>query len=444
MRIVYTLLAAAAMLFMPQATVGQNVNGTANGHDYVDMGLSVMWATTNLGATFPTGYGDFYAWGEISPAPGDDFNPANCKANSLNIIALDSSLDAAAKQWGGSWRMPTKAEIEELIANTTITENKVDGVRIFVLKSKINGNELSLPAAGGRGGTSALYQNDDGFYWCTAGENDGKASCLTIEGKSLKANTLKNLRYFGQSIRPVFNKAKVSITTDPATANKIIDVDGVSFTMVHVNGGTFKMGSKKGEKDEKPVHGVTLSDYMIGETEVTQALWKAVMDGKNPSKFQGDNLPVTNVSWEDCQKFIARLNLLTGLEFHLPSEAQWEFAARGGSNSRSYQYSGSDNIGTVAWYDMNSGKKPHPVKSKAYNELGLFDMSGNVVEWCADWSDTYPSGFRVNPTGPAIGANRIARGGGHCYSATSCRPTYRHTISPVNNSDILGLRLALD
>ena len=178
-------------------------------------------------------------------------------------------------------------------------------------------------------------------------------------------------------------------------------VEGVSFDMVEVRGGTFRMGatSEQGsdaDSDENPVHSVTLSGYYIGKTEVTQALWKAVM-GSNPSEFKGDNLPVEYVFWYDCQEFIRKLNALTGQDFRLPTEAEWEFACRGGNNSRGYKYSGSDCIDDVAWYVDNSGSKTHPVATKLPNELGIYDMSGNVDEWCNDWYGYYSRGAQTNP-----------------------------------------------
>ena len=152
------------------------------------------------------------------------------------------------------------------------------------------------------------------------------------------------------------------------------------------------------DDDERPVHSVTLSSYSIGETEVTQALWTAVM-GSNPSNFKGNNLPVEKVSWNDCQTFIRKLNDLTGENFRLPTEAEWEFAARGGNRSRGYKYSGSDNLGDVAWYTDNSGDKTHAVKSKSPNELGIYDMSGNVWERCSDIFGDYHDSPQTNPKG---------------------------------------------
>ncbi len=216
--------------------------------------------------------------------------------------------------------------------------------------------------------------------------------------------------------------------------------------MVPVKGGTFRMGSNDGDNDEKPVHSVTLSDYIIGETMVTQALWKAVMDGKNPSKFQGDNLPVTNVSWNQCQEFIRKLNSLTGERFRMPTEAEWEFAVRGGTKSRGYKYSGSDNLDGVAWYSANSGNETHPVKTKASNELGLYDMSGNVWEWCEDFYDynAYSSHPSTNPKGPSSGSGRVIRGGSYDNDTADCRGALRDYFNPSGRACNLGMRLAHD
>ena len=222
------------------------------------------------------------------------------------------------------------------------------------------------------------------------------------------------------------------------------------FAMVYVKGGTFTMGATAEQgsdawADKQPAHKVTLSDYYIGETQVTQALWKAVMGGdNNHSCFNGDNLPVENVSYEMIvNEFLPKLNKMTGFEFRLPTEAEWEFAARGGNKSRGYKYSGSDNIDEVAWYDGNSGKKTHPVKGKKANELGLYDMSGNVWEWCSDWAGKYSSGAQTNPQGPNKGSFRVMRGGSWHGIAGYCRVSYRNKLPPVCRSFNAGFRLVL-
>ena len=223
--------------------------------------------------------------------------------------------------------------------------------------------------------------------------------------------------------------------------------DGICIEMVKVEGGTFMMGAtsemKNPNSNEKPVHQVTLTnDYYMGKYEVTQALWQAVM-GSNPSEYKGDNLPVETVSWNDCQKFISKLNSLTGRMFRLPTEAEWEYAARGGKESRGYQYSGSSNISDVAWYDENSGSKTHPVGTKQANELGIYDMTGNVWEWCSDWYSSYSSSSQTNPTGSDSGSARVSRGGGWFNDASYCRLSVRFYYTPDFRLDILGLRLAL-
>ena len=220
-----------------------------------------------------------------------------------------------------------------------------------------------------------------------------------------------------------------------AELNKLIN------NMVYVSGGTFIMGGDE-SSDQTPTHSVTLSSYYICKYEVTQALWRAVM-GSNPSKFKGDNLPVEQVSWNDCQTFINRLNNYTGRNFRLPTEAEWEFAARGGNYSRHYKYSGSNYISDVAWYCDNSGNRTHPVGTKQANELGLYDMSGNVWEWYSDRYGSYSSYSQSNPTGATSGFGRVERGGNWCGLARYCCSSHRSYYAPGNSFDDLGLRLVL-
>ena len=239
-----------------------------------------------------------------------------------------------------------------------------------------------------------------------------------------------------------------STVTPPATGgNLTFTVNGVSLTMVAVPGGTFTMGatSEQGSDafdGEKPAHSVTLRSFYIGQTEVTQELWQAVL-GNNPSYKKGAKLPVERVSWDDCQEFIRKLNQMTGKNFRLPTEAEWEYAARGGNRSRGYKYSGSNNIGDVAWYGDKIGSSTHEVATKRANELGLYDMSGNVWEWCSDWYGSYSSSAQTNPTGPSSGSLRVFRGGGWGDFAGFCRVSGRNRRSPGDRGNGVGLRLAL-
>lgn len=257
------------------------------------------------------------------------------------------------------------------------------------------------------------------------------------------------VKEYADTLEPAVAAAEPAFTDDTFT------VDGVTFKMIAVEGGTFQMGAtaeqENPESDETPVHSVTLSDYYIGETEVTQALWEAVM-GSNPSTFKGADRPVENVSWDDCQTFIQKLNAETGRNFRLPTEAEWEFAARGGSNSRGYKYSGSNNLRGVAWFGQsdghtydngNSSEQTHAVATKSPNELGLYDMSGNVWEWCQDYSGDYSSGSQTNPEGPSSGSYRVCRGGSWGNDAGYCRVSDRDSYFPSDSDNFLGLRLAL-
>lgn len=224
--------------------------------------------------------------------------------------------------------------------------------------------------------------------------------------------------------------------------------DGISIEMVKVEGGTFMMGAtpemKNSWTEERPIHQVTLTnDYYIGKYEVTQSLWCALMDN-NPSYFKGDNLPVEQVSWDDCQKFINKLNDITGRKFRLPTEAEWEYAARGGKKSRGYQYSGSNKISDVAWYSSNSEHKTQPVGLKLANELGLYDMSGNVDEWCFDRFGFYSALSQTNPLGADDGICRVYRGGSWEQTAGFCRSSDRSNYGTSKNRIYnLGFRLAL-
>lgn len=224
-------------------------------------------------------------------------------------------------------------------------------------------------------------------------------------------------------------------------------IDSLVGKFIRVKGGTFNMGCTSEQtgcfEDEQPVHQVTLSDFYIAETEVTQAQWQALM-GSNPSWFKGcDNCPVENVSWEDVQEFIARLNSRSlNQQYRLPTESEWEYAARGGVNSRGYIYAGGKMIEQVGWSNKSSGRKTQPVKGKKPNELGIYDMSGNVREWCSDWYGDYAAESQTNPQGPPHGVFRVFRGGSWGYGPRSCRVSNRNSFTPVDSGSVLGFRLA--
>lgn len=279
-------------------------------------------------------------------------------------------------------------------------------------------------------------------------------------------------------------------TSSSLSAEKRRIIDNIILNMVYVSGGTFTMGANSEQEeeieeeveeklkelgyfidhDEIPCHQVTLSSFSIGRHEVTQEEWKAVM-GSNPSEFIGAQLPVENVSWNDCQKFIKKLNAITGKTFRLPTEAEWEFAARGGNKSKHYEYSGSNDLDEVAWYYENSGDKKltftldhgssdedideqidfgveanhcktHQIMKKEPNELGIYDMSGNVSEWCSDWYGVYSRLKQVNPKGASSGSSRVIRGGNLINLTNNCRVSSRGKSAPDNCYSNVGFRLA--
>lgn len=225
-------------------------------------------------------------------------------------------------------------------------------------------------------------------------------------------------------------------------------INRIISNMVYVEGGTFSMGASLNDKEsfdnEKPKHRVNISSFHIGRYTVTQEEWEEVM-GNNPSSWKGEKFPVEKVTYNDCQEFIKKLNKLTGKKFRLPTEAEWEYAARGGSKSMDYLYSGSNNLSEVGWYLENSGNRPHEVGKRLPNELGLYDMSGNVYEWCEDWYDAnfYKKSRLQNPAGPVAGVRRVARGGSWRSKSKYSRITNRAPVKPGYGALNIGLRLAL-
>ena len=230
-----------------------------------------------------------------------------------------------------------------------------------------------------------------------------------------------------------------SAYTDPYTGMEFIEVQARTFMMGCTSEQLYDYYD-----NEKPAHCVKLTqDYLMGKYPVTQAQWVKVM-GSNPSHFKNcDDCPMERVSWNDIQEFLRKLNAATGKQYRLPTEAEWEYAARGGQNATSTKYVGSNIIGVVAWYGGNSGDETHPVGQKAPNELGLYDMSGNLWEWCSDCYGGYSSDSQTNPKGPSRGRYRVLRGGSWINFAKDCRVSRRYCSSPDLRLNFYGFRLCL-
>lgn len=266
--------------------------------------------------------------------------------------------------------------------------------------------------------------------------------CLNANAQNKKRRAPNNTATSTHSTKDYNSKACVVDGT-----NLIFTVKGVKFEMILVESGDFMMGARSNDiyanDNEKPAHNVTLTPYFIGKTEVTQELWEAIM-GDNPSNNKSPRHPVEQVSYEDCKAFIEKLNLLTDVEFSLPTEAQWEYAARGGRDG-GYRYAGTtQHLNEFAWYNDNSNGETHDVATKRPNGLGLFDMSGNVSEWCNDWWGDYPRIGLTNPTGPSSGPAHILRGGNfECFDFL-LRVSHRRGGVPNAKSKAFGLRLAIE
>ena len=314
-------------------------------------------------------------------------------------------------------------------------------------------------------GSGVVQDYAQAIYWYRKSAEQGNANAQNNLGACYKDGTGVTKDYaqaaywYKKSAEQGYIDASIALnalgyndTKKTTKENLTFTVKGVSFEMVYVEGGTFTMGatSEQGSSaydSNNPAHLVTLSDYYIGKYEVTQGLWEAVM-GSNPSEFKGSTKPVEKVNWSDCNKFINKLNSilssqLNNMCFALPTEAQWEYAARGGKKSQGYRYAGSNSVEAVSWNSENSGHSSHEVGMKASNELGLYDMSGNIEEWCQDKYGQYSHGSQTNPIGASEGVHRVQRGGSWATYAWFTRVSHRACIEYTYRLNSIGLRLCL-
>ena len=389
-----------------------------------------------------------------------------------STISLGSSSTLTANATGGNgnytynWTPATGLSNSQIQSPTatptttttyTVTVNSIGqtataNVKVYVVRPPTN---LSRTVSGNNVNLTWTAPNTVSFYKVYRNNTLIKTghTATTYTDSNLSAGTYSYYvtAMYNNVESPPSNTVSATISSG---GDQTFTVNGVSFTMKRVQGGTFWMGAQstnpngqnydsEAYSDESPVHSVTVSTFYMGETEVTQALWQAVM-GNNPSYFSGTNKPVEQVSWNMIvNEFIPALNALTGRNFRLPTEAEWEYAARGGNQGHDYKYAGSNTIGNVAWYYENSNNQTHPVATKSPNELGLYDMSGNVYEWCSDWYGNYSSGSQTNPQGPSSGSLRVLRGGSWGSIARNCRVSNRFSHYPGSTGINRGFRLCL-
>lgn len=372
----------------------------------------------------------------------------------VNSKPLGANITINGKSYGD-----TPATIENLLIgdyDVVLTKTGYASVTQRVSISENRSSEINATLPSGR--IVSIVTDSSGDVIFADGVRVGISPCnvelaygtheISAErnGKSVSKNVLVTQGQGSVDVHLGFGLLSPDWSSSVTEAQRTV-LERLIADMVKVEGGTFTMGAtseqgKDAHDNEKQAHQVTLSDYYIGKYEVTQELWTAVM-GSNPSRFTGtNNLPVETVSWNDCQQFIDRLNSMTGLRFRLPTEAEWEYAARGGNKSKGYKYSGSNNVKEVAWYEKNSGRGTHAVGTKQPNELGIYDMSGNVLEWCSDWYGNYSSSSQTNPTGPTSGSYRVLRGGSWNHIARGCRVSFRSYDNPYDRFNI-GFRLVV-
>jgi len=350
---------------------------------------------------------------------------------------------ASAQGAGGQVRRPVK---KQQTTNTTPAKKRQTPKKDNEQKPEKIQEQKPVEAAGydvtfSSNVPSATLYIDGNSYGTASGTRFLKAGSHTVR---LNADGYEPL---SQSIQVNSGSRSFNITMKKKENQLSPIIQNLINNMVHVEGGTFTMGTTseqgKDEYDDPNDHQVTLSSFSIGKYEVTQEEWEAVMES-NPSEFKGAKRPVENMSWSACRQFLRRLKSLTGKNFRMLTEAEWEYAARGGNRSREFKYSGSNILDDVGWYEGNSSGSTHEVGLLDPNELGLYDMSGNVFEWCLDWYGSYESIAQDNPSGPSSGSERVIRGG--CWGPNStreCRVSSRCVCEPGYQNRKIGLRLAL-
>jgi len=363
--------------------------------------------------------------------PGDAVNKVvTWESSNHNVATVDNNGEVTAK-----------AEGKAIITVTTKEGNYKATCVVTVIDPVVSVTGITLIPT-----TLSLVVTETATLVATVLPENADNKAISWENSNSDVVTLDN----GKVIAKAAGTAIITVITEEGGYTAICEITVikpyyVEPEMVFVEGGTFIMGCTDGECEytwELPAHQVTVSSFQIAKYLVTQKQWETIM-GNNPSRFKGDDLPVERVSWYDIQEFIQKLNFITGKNYRLPTDAEWEFAARGGNKSQGYKYSGSNNLNEVAWHGYNSGGTTHPVGTKAPNELGIYDMSGNVREWCSDWYEDYTDVPQTNPIGPATGSHRVLRNGGWGNGGLMYRVSFRAPSPPDRCYDMDGFRLVL-
>ena len=384
------------------------------------------------------------------------------KSISLIMLAMFIALPACSE---GPLDTPTPPDTSETPDNqekpdTPEAPEEKPVPQVLTLEA-LNITETTVDLSGEVTADNGFRVIERGFVYSTS-ENPDIENAVKFESgrglgsysatvRGLKSNTTYHFKAYATNSQGTSYGEGLTFTTK-AEAVKNFNVNSAVLTMVRVEGGTFKMGGtdENAQSYEQPVHDVTLDDYYIGLCEVTNEQWEAVVNGRVPGPLEDPLwyhnerfLPKTMVSYYECQVFISKLNEMTGLEFSLPTEAQWEYAARGGNKSKGFLYSGSNDASEVGWCYENAETEVTIVATKEPNELGLYDMTGNVNEWCRDWYDYYSSEDQTNPVGPASGDFRVMRGGSVINFYKECRVSHRFGGEPDSHFFFVGFRVVL-